>query len=219
MHCPQCRAESHISTTNERLRRQHGSETVEAAIRNAQSERDLIRSAAFEASQAQRGRAPCDICGGLVRPDVAVHLLCGCSWHPRCAVGLIEDRLPQALETGHDMINCISHGRRGSVSASSVLRGISRIDDRSEGESARCSLAERLATLQTQIRHHFLIVHPRIRPTLHPPRHQRRTLREGGHAISAPCAIREELGTSGSSLCRARVLCILRVRCHTLRTT
>jgi len=83
--CPMCRVGSAISGTSDRLQRQHGSDVVSEAMQLARADRDLVSSTpvsstALEASLTQ---GPRDFC-------------------MRCAVGIVEDNLPNAMAYGHD---------------------------------------------------------------------------------------------------------------------
>lgn len=69
---PPAPAASNISTTNDRLRQQHGSGIVDAAILNAQSEIDLISSTLSEASQTREIRHFCDIYRNFVLQEAFV---------------------------------------------------------------------------------------------------------------------------------------------------
>ena len=105
-----CRVGSVISETNDGLRRQFGGDVVSEAMRLATSDRDLVSSTALEASRIQGPRNFCEACHELIGRAASTSLSCGCHFHTRCAVGLVEDHLPNAMANGHDTIPCPHYG-------------------------------------------------------------------------------------------------------------
>jgi len=106
LHCPMCRAGSAISGTSASLQRQHGGDVVSEAMRLARSERDQISATALEASRVHGTRDVCAVCHDTLGRAASVSLSCGCHYHSRCAVGLIEDHLPNAVNNDHGIIPC-----------------------------------------------------------------------------------------------------------------
>ena len=78
---------------------------------------------------------------------------CGCRYHTRCAVGLVEDELPAALRDGHDNITCPNQDGPGRhrFQAVDILVENDRVDP-DESEAARRSLDERIDTIRVQLR-------------------------------------------------------------------
>ena len=110
LHCPMCRVGSAISGTSDRLQRQHGSDVVSEAMQLARSDRDLVSSTALEARSVQlrwkpvsrKDPATSANCHELIGQAASISPSCGCHFHPRCAVGIVEDNLPIAMAYGHD---------------------------------------------------------------------------------------------------------------------
>ena len=78
---------------------------------------------------------------------------CGCRYHTRCAVGLVEDELPAALRDGHDNMTCPNQDGTGRhrFQAVDILVENDRVDP-DESEAARRSLDERIDTIRVQMR-------------------------------------------------------------------
>ena len=77
---------------------------------------------------------------------------CECRYHTRCALGLVEDELPTALQNGHDNIACPNQdgaGRHG-FQAVDILSENDRVDP-DENEAARQSLDERIDTIRVKL--------------------------------------------------------------------
>ena len=153
LHCPMCRVGSAIFAMTDALRQQHGDDIVSEAMLVAQSERDLVSATALEASQTQEPRHFCDVCQGLIGRGASTSAPCGCHFHTRCAIGLVEDHLPNALASGHDIISCPYQDQRlgHRFRASTVLPESGNVDVY-DSEADRRSLTARIETIHTMLR-------------------------------------------------------------------
>ena len=70
----------------------------------ARADRDLVSSTALEASLTQGPRDFCEACQELVGQAASISPCCGCHFHTRCAIGIMEDNLPNAMAYGHDTV-------------------------------------------------------------------------------------------------------------------
>lgn len=97
-------------------------------------------------------------------------LPCGCRFHTRCAVGLVEDNLPNAIASGHDTISCPHYDQSSGhvFRARVVLRERSRFD-LYESEADRRSLDARLETIDGQLTRAMANSSRRIRVTRERP--------------------------------------------------
>ena len=153
LHCPMCRVGSAIFAMTDALRQQHGDDIVSEAMLVAQSERDLVSATALEASQTQEPRHFCEVCQGLIGRGASTSAPCGCHFHTRCAIGLVEDHLPNALASGHDIISCPYQDQRlgHRFRASTVLPESGHVDVY-DSEADRRSLTARIETIRTMLR-------------------------------------------------------------------
>ena len=77
----------------------------------ARTDRDHVSSTALDASLAQGPRDFCEACQETIGRAASISPSCGCHFHARCAIGIVEDNLPNAMAYGHDAMPCPHYGQ------------------------------------------------------------------------------------------------------------